>query len=37
LLKQARIRFEIALKHDPGYQRARDNLASLTMAIPMTL
>jgi TolB-like protein len=37
LLKQARIRFEVALKHDPGYQRARDNLASLTMAIPMTL
>jgi len=37
LLKQARIRFEVALKHDPGYQRARDNLASLAMAIPMTL
>ena len=37
LLSQARIKFEIALKHDPGYQRARNNLASLTMAIPMTL
>jgi TolB-like protein len=37
LLSEARIRFEVALKHDPGYQRARDNLASLTMAIPMTL
>ncbi len=37
LMKQARARFEKALKYDPGYERAKKNLASLTMAIPMTL
>jgi CO/xanthine dehydrogenase Mo-binding subunit len=37
LIKEARARFERAVKHDPGYERAKNNLASLTMAIPMTL
>jgi TolB-like protein len=37
LLDQAKNRFEAALSADPGYERAKQNLASLTMAIPMTL
>lgn len=37
LIEQARARFEDALQHDPAYDRARKNLASLTLAIPMTL
>ena len=37
LIKQARAKFERAVKHDSGYERAKKNLASLTMAIPMTL
>jgi len=37
LLNQAKARFEAALNHDPGYERAKNNLSSLTMAIPMTL
>ncbi len=37
LIKQARAKFEEALDYDPDYERAKKNLASLTMAIPMTL
>jgi tetratricopeptide (TPR) repeat protein len=37
LINEARLRFESSLKHDPSYERAKTNLASLTMAIPMTL
>jgi TolB-like protein len=37
LIEEARARFERAVKHDPGYERAKNNLASLTLAIPMTL
>ncbi len=37
LILEARIRFEKALQHDPQYERAQKNLASLTMGIPMTL
>ncbi len=37
LIAEARSRFEAALGYDPKYQRAKNNLASLTMAIPMTL
>lgn len=37
LIEQARVRFENALQHDPTYERAQKNLASLTLAIPMTL
>jgi len=37
LIKEAKIRFERAVKHDPDYVRAKNNLAGLTMAIPMTL
>lgn len=37
LILEARIRFEKALQYDPGYERAKTNLASLSMGIPMTL
>ena len=37
LILEARVRFEHALKFDPGYARAKMNLASLSMGIPMTL
>lgn len=37
LIQEAKLRFKGAIKHDPGYQRAKKNLATLTMAIPMTL
>ncbi len=37
LILEARIRFEKALQHDPQYERARKNLASLTLGMPMTL
>jgi TolB-like protein len=37
LIEEAKVRFERAVKHDPGYERAKNNLAGLTMAIPMTL
>jgi len=37
LLREAKERFRTALRQDPGYARARRNLATLTLAIPMTL
>ena len=37
LLQEAKERFSEALKYDPKYQRAKKNLAMLTMAIPLTL
>ncbi|UCG77889.1 MAG: hypothetical protein JSV21_09995, partial [Nitrospirota bacterium] len=37
LIDKARSNFEAALNYDPGYERARNNLASLAMALPMTL
>jgi len=37
LIIEARLRFEQALQYDPGYERAKMNLASLSMGIPMTL
>ncbi len=37
LIREAKSRFQDALKHDPGYARARHNLAQLAMAIPRTL
>ncbi|MBN2297715.1 MAG: hypothetical protein JXM72_03935 [Deltaproteobacteria bacterium] len=37
LLEEAKEHFELALKYDPDYLRARDNLETLTMAIPITL
>jgi TolB-like protein len=37
LILEARLRFEQALQYDPGYERAKMNLASLSMGIPMTL
>ncbi len=37
LVIEARLRFERALQYDPGYERAKMNLASLSMGIPMTL
>ncbi len=37
LLEEAKELFELALKYDPAYLRARDNLESLSMAIPITL
>ncbi len=37
LIKQARMKFEVALRHDPEYERAKQNLAGITMAMPMTL
>ena len=37
LLEEAKEHFELALKYDPAYLRARDNLESLSMAIPITL
>jgi TolB-like protein len=36
-LEEAKQKFEIALKHDPDYKRAKENLAKLVMGIPMTL
>ncbi|MBW1743653.1 MAG: hypothetical protein JRJ47_09530 [Deltaproteobacteria bacterium] len=36
-LEEAKGKFEIALKHDPNYKRAKENLAKLVMGIPMTL
>ena len=36
-LREAKERFRAALKHDPGYMRARSNLAALALAMPMTL
>jgi TolB-like protein len=37
LIQQARTKFEKAVEHDPGYQRAQKNLSSLAMAVPITL
>lgn len=37
MIEEARTRFEKALKIDPAYERAKRNLSSLTMAMPMTL
>ena len=37
LIQEAKARFQGAVEHDPGYQRAKMNLSSLTMAIPKTL
>lgn len=37
LIAEARARFEKALTLDPEYERAKRNLSSLTMAMPMTL
>jgi len=37
LLQEAKERFSEALAYDPKYQRAKKNLAMLTMAIPLTL
>lgn len=37
LIQQARTKFEKAVEHDPGYRRAQKNLASLAMAVPITL
>ena len=37
LLEKAKERFEKALKHDPNYKKAKENLARLTMGIPLTL
>jgi TolB-like protein len=37
LLEKAKERFQIALKHDPDYKRAKQNLAKLAMGIPLTL
>jgi len=37
LLQEAKERFSEALVYDPKYQRAKKNLAMLTMAIPLTL
>jgi TolB-like protein len=36
-LEEAKQKFEKALKHDPDYKRAKENLAKLVMGIPMTL
>jgi TolB-like protein len=36
-LEEAKHKFETALKHDPDYKRAKENLAKLVMGIPMTL
>jgi len=36
-LQKARERFEEALKHDPNYVKAKENLARLGLGIPMTL
>lgn len=35
--ESAKKNFKMALKHDPAYQRAKDNLAKLLMGIPLTL
>jgi len=37
LLREAKERFSEALQYDPNYQRAKKNLATLAMAIPITL
>jgi TolB-like protein len=37
LIQQARTKFEKAVEQDPDYKRAQKNLASLAMAVPMTL
>jgi TolB-like protein len=37
LIREAKARFQGALGHDPGYQRAKTNLSGLAMAIPKTL
>ncbi len=37
LLREAKERFAEALQYDPHYQRAKKNLATLSMAIPITL
>lgn len=37
LLEEAKGRFQDALKHDPGYEKAKKNLAKLAMGIPLTL
>jgi len=37
LLREAKERFSEALEYDPNYQRAKKNLATLVMAIPLTL
>ncbi|MBW1744466.1 MAG: hypothetical protein JRJ47_13720 [Deltaproteobacteria bacterium] len=36
-LEEAKEKFEKALKHDPNYKRAKENLAKLVMGIPLTL
>jgi len=36
-MEEAKQKFETALQHDPGYKRAKENLAKLVMGIPMTL
>ncbi|MBW1859152.1 MAG: hypothetical protein JRI70_03525 [Deltaproteobacteria bacterium] len=36
-LEEAKDKFQTALKHDPNYKRAKDNLAKLVMGIPLTL
>jgi TolB-like protein len=36
-LEKAKDKFQTALKHDPDYKRAKDNLAKLVMGIPLTL
>lgn len=35
--ENAKKNFKMALKHDPAYQRAKDNLAKLLMGVPLTL
>lgn len=35
--ESAKKNFKMALKHDPAYQRAKDNLAKLLMGVPLTL
>jgi TolB-like protein len=37
LIQQARTKFEKAVEQDPDYRRAQKNLASLAMAVPITL
>ena len=37
LIEEAKDNFRAALLHDPNYERAKNNLAKLVMAIPMTL
>jgi TolB-like protein len=36
-IEEAKHKFQTALKHDPDYKRAKDNLAKLVMGIPLTL